>query len=91
MRIISSKTLRNDYAAITAEAHETGEPFYVTKNGAEDVVLMSQEAFEAREAMLDERAAILEAEAEYQRDGKSYTVDEVRAMLRTARSAEVVA
>lgn len=91
MRIISSKTLRNDYSAITAEAHETGEPFYVTKNGAEDVVLMSQEAFEAREAMLDERAAILEAEAEYQRDGKSYTVDEVRAMLRTARSAEVVA
>ena len=91
MRIISSKTLRNDYSTITAEAHETGEPFYVTKNGAEDVVLMSQEAFEAREAMLDERAAILEAEAEYQRSGKSYTVDEVRSMLRTARSAQGVA
>lgn len=50
---------------------------------------MSQETFEAREAMLDERAAILEAEAEYQRDGKSYTADEVRAMLRAARSAGV--
>ena len=91
MRIISSKTLRNDYAAITAKAHETGEPFYVTKNGAEDVVLMSQEAFEAREDMLRERAAILEAEAEYQHSHKSYTVDEVRSMLQAARNSEVVA
>lgn len=88
MRIISSKTLRNEYSTITAEAHETGEPFYVTKNGAEDVVLMSQEAFEAREAMLDERAAILEAEAEYQQSGKNYSVDEVRSMLRAARAAQ---
>lgn len=91
MRIISSKTLRNNYSSVAAEAHETGEPFFVTKNGSEDVVLMSQEAYEAREAMLDERAAILEAEAEYRRSGKSYSIDEVRAMLLAARSDEVVA
>lgn len=87
MRIISSKMLRNDYANITAQAHETGEPFYVTKNGAEDIVIMSQEAFEAREKMLDERAAVLEAEAEYRRTGKSYSLDEVRTMLRAVRGA----
>lgn len=51
---------------------------------------MSQEAFEAREAMLDERAAIPEAGAEHQRDGRSYAVDEVREMPRAARSAGVV-
>lgn len=31
MRIISSKTLRNDYAGVTAEVHEPGEPIFVTK------------------------------------------------------------
>ena len=87
MRIISSKTLRNDYSSVASEAHETGEPIFVTRNGAEDVVLMSQEAFEAREAMLDERAAILEAEAEYRQSGKSYTLSEVRSMLKAAREA----
>ncbi len=91
MRIISSKTLRNDYSAVAAEAHETGEAFYVTRNGAQDLVLMSQEAFEAREAMLDERAAVLEAEANYRNNGKSYSLDEAREMLRAARGAKVVA
>lgn len=85
MRIISSKTLRTDYANITAQAHATGEPFYVTKNGAEDIVIMSQEAFEARERMLDERAAVLEAEAEYRQTGEAYSLDEVRSMLQAAR------
>lgn len=41
----------------------------------------------AREAMLDERAAVLEAEDEYRRDGKSYTAGEAREMLRVARTA----
>lgn len=91
MRIISSKTLRNDYAGVTAEAHESGEPIFVTKNGAEDVVLMSHEAYLEREAALNERAAVLEAEAEYLRTGKSYSLDEVRTMLSTARDAAVVA
>lgn len=91
MRIISSKTLRNDYSNIVAEAHATGEPFYITRNGAQDVVLMSQEAFEEREAMLNERAAVLEAEAEYRKNGTSYSFDEVRSMLQAARDKAAVA
>ncbi len=91
MRIISSKTLRNDYAGVTAEARESGEPIFVTKNGAEDIVLMSHDAYLEREAALNERAAILEAEAEYLRTGKSYSLPEVRSMLAAGRSASVVA
>ncbi|WP_321972890.1 type II toxin-antitoxin system Phd/YefM family antitoxin [Paratractidigestivibacter sp.] len=91
MRIVSSKTLRNDYSAVAADAHECGEPIFVTRNGAEDLVVMSHEAFLARERMLDERAAVLEAEADYRLRGVSYGLDDAASMLRAARSAQGVA
>ncbi len=87
MRIISSKTLRNDYATVTAEAHATGEPIFVTKNGAEDIVVLSQEAYLAREKMLDERARVLEAEAALACGGKTYSLDEARSILAAGKSS----
>lgn len=91
MRIISSKTLRNDYSSVTAEAHATGEPIFITKNGAEDVVLLSQEAYLAREKMLDERAKVFEAEAELSRGGRTYSLDEARAILAAGKKAAQLA
>ena len=52
MMIISSTSLRNDYEKISAQAHESGEPIYITKNGEGDIVVMSIVAFEKREQLM---------------------------------------
>ena len=91
MRIVSSKTLRTDYSTVAADAHETGEPIFVTRNGSEDLVVMSHEAYLEREKLLEERAAVLEAEAEYRLTGVSYGLEDAVSMLRAARSAQGVA
>lgn len=56
--------MRNEYASISALAHESREPIYITKNGEGDLVVMSIEAFEKREQMLEFRSKILDAEQE---------------------------
>jgi len=62
MMIRPSAALRNDYAAISELAKTTQEPIYITKNGEGDLVVMSIEAYERREQLLELRASILKAE-----------------------------
>jgi prevent-host-death family protein len=82
MQIRSSTVLRNNYGDVSSLAHETREPVYITKNGDGDVVVMSIDAFEEREKMLDHRASVLEAELERLSGAPTYSVDEVRAKLK---------
>ncbi len=90
MRIIPSKQLRNDYASVSTGAHETGEPIFVTKSGAQDLVVMSHEAYLAREAELDRREKVLEAEADLLAGGRTYSLDEAREFF-AARESRAVA
>ena len=64
MIIQASTTLRNEYAQVSEMAKNTREPIYITRNGEGDAVLMSIEAFEAREQMLNLREKVLQAEQE---------------------------
>ena len=81
MIIKPSTLLRNDYATVSNMVRETAEPVYITRNGEGDTVIMSIEAFEAREQMLRHRAEILEAELNRLAGAKSYTKAEVKAHL----------
>ena len=40
-----STDLRNNYNEISSFCHQTGEPIFITKNGCEDLVIMSINSF----------------------------------------------
>lgn len=86
MLIKASAALRNDYASISALAKETKEPIYITKNGEGDLVLMSIDAFEKREQMLQLRARVLQAEQERIDGEPTISVTEARNRLRERAS-----
>lgn len=82
MIIKASATLRNDYTTISNMAKETNEPIYITKNGEGDLVLMSIDAFERREQILELRAKVLQAEQERMDGAKTMSISEARNRLR---------
>ena len=82
MIIKASAALRNDYTTISNLAKTTKEPIYITKNGEGDMVLMSIDAFEKREQILQLRAKVLQAEQERIDGAKTMSVAEVRKNLR---------
>lgn len=82
MIIKASAALRNDYASISKMAKETKEPIYITKNGEGDLVLMSIEAFEKREQMLQLRAKVLQAEQERIDGAETLSISQARKRLR---------
>ena len=82
MIIKASAALRNDYTSISNMAKETKEPIYITKNGEGDLVLMSIDAFEKREQMLQLRAKVLQAEQERIDRAETLSVSQARERLR---------
>ncbi|MUV38756.1 hypothetical protein JNUCC1_02627 [Lentibacillus sp. JNUCC-1] len=81
MIIKPSAALRNDYSAISHLAKETKEPIYITKNGEGDMVLMSIDAFEKREQILQLRSKVLQAEQERMSGAKTLSISETRRRL----------
>lgn len=87
MIIKASASLRNEYSKISLLAHETNEPIYITKNGEGDMVLMSIDAFEKREQILELRSKILQAEQERINGAKTMSLAEARVGLRQRTDA----
>lgn len=82
MNLKPSTALRNAYPEISKLAHASGEPIFITNKGEADVVVLSMEAFEEREKMLEHRASVLEAEFSRLAGAPTFTPDEIRARLK---------
>jgi PHD/YefM family antitoxin component YafN of YafNO toxin-antitoxin module len=63
-------------------AHEKAVPVYITRNGEGDLVVMSIEAFQRREAMLDLKEKLLLAEEQRLAGEPTVSLDEAHKMLK---------
>lgn len=82
MTILPSTSLRNQYNDISERCKSTGEPIYLTKNGEGDLVIMSIEAFEKQQSLLQLKERLLDIELEQKSGAKSYSIDELDAALK---------
>ena len=89
MLIKPTTALRTELGEITRICKEKSEPIYLTKNGEGELVIMSIDAFEKREAMLDLRAKLMEAEQQRLSGAKPYTTSEVRDYIREIHDANI--
>ena len=69
--------LRNHFAEISRQVHETQEPVFLTKNGYGDMVVLSMEAYEELRYESEVYQKLLEAEEEAQQHGRVYSAKEV--------------
>lgn len=83
--------LRNKFAEISEDVHESGRPVVLTRNGRGDMVVMSIESFEELSFHSEVLAALRDAEREAAVTEERLSPDEVLAEARAAAASSVAA
>ena len=76
--------LRNNFAEISKTVHETKKPVFLTKNGFEDMVVLSMEAYENLQFESEVYYKLQEAEREAQTTKKRYSSKDVLKAMKEA-------
>lgn len=74
--------LRNNANDISEFCHNAHEPVFITKNGVGDLVVMSVEAYERQQSLLNLYSSLAEAEAEIANGDEGEDFFEVARKLR---------
>lgn len=77
--------LRNKTPEISRLCHESGEPVFITRNGASDLVVMSAAAYERDQARLGLYELLGAAEEDVRKGDRGVTLKRLAAILREAR------
>ena len=80
--------LRNHFADISKTVHETAQPVFLTKNGHEDMVVMSMDAFEKLQFESEVFFKLQEAEREAELTDQRYSSKDVLKALKSALKGE---
>jgi prevent-host-death family protein len=73
--------LRNKTRDLSRRCHASDEPVFITKNGVDDLVVMSMAAWERLQARIELYRALDEAEAGVRAGGRGASVAAVRRRL----------
>lgn len=79
--------LRNNFAELSELVHREAQPVFITKNGRDDMVLMSVALYERQQAKLELYRKLLEAETEIQAGVPQIPFAEAMARLRAKSDA----
>ncbi len=81
--------LRNNANDISEFCHKTREPVFITKNGVGDIVVISVEAYERQQALINLYAKLAEAEEELANGADGEDFFEVARQLRDSVHGQV--
>ena len=88
MTVLPFTNLACQYDEISERCKRTGEPVFLTENGKVDLVVLSIEAFEKREALLNLKERLLHIEADQNSGARYYELDELDDALRMIVNAD---
>lgn len=80
--------LRNKSHEIETLCHESGEPVFITKNGEDNLVVMSQAAYERDQARFELYRLLDEAEDRVRAGDRGVTPAEMRKRLGAGKPAQ---
>ena len=88
MKTMPSTSLHDHFDEIVKYCTNTGKPIVFTKDGKDDLILMSKDAYDSQRANYELKSRLLEIELEQKSGAKYYTLEELKEALEKVVSSK---